>query len=72
MKAIISHVTLLLSGNKKYRELTRSAEAVACGELPHTRKELCETTAEQRHADDDIGGGDATGTNVVKRQNQRR
>lgn len=53
-------------------KLAGGAETVASGELPHARKELGETTTEESHADDDVGSGDATRTNIVQGENERR
>ena len=54
------------------KSLTSSAKGVASGELPHASEELGETTAEEGHTNDDVGGLDATSMDIVKGQNQRR
>ena len=54
------------------KKLAGRSETVASGELPHARKELSETTAEESHTDDDVGGVDTARINIVKRQNERR
>ena len=56
--------------HKKKR--TSCTKAIAGSELPHAGKELGETTTEECHSNDDIGGRDATGTNIVKGEDQRR
>ena len=54
------------------KKLAGRSETVASGELPHTRKELGETTAKESHADDDVGSVDAARIDIVERQNERR
>ena len=51
-------------------ELTCGSESVSFGELPHAREELSETTAEDGHADDDIGVCNAPCLDVVQRKHQ--
>jgi hypothetical protein len=63
---------LALSELQLKEKLAGSSEAVASGELPHARKELGETTAEESHANDDVGSVNATCTDIVQRQNERR
>ena len=57
---------------KLSERLAGSTKSVTSGELPHAGKELGETTAEESHADDDVGGFDATGMDIEQRQNKRR
>ena len=57
---------------KLSERLAGSTKSVTSGELPHAGKELGETTAEKSHADDDVGGFDATGMDIEQRQNKRR
>ena len=46
-------------------ELTCGSESISFGELPHAREELSETTAENGHADNDIGVLDVPCLDVV-------
>ena len=52
--------------------LTRGTEHIAAGELPHASKELGESTTENGHADYDIRGSNATGTNVIEGKDEGR
>jgi hypothetical protein len=52
--------------------LTSCAKGIARSELPHTSKQLCETTAEECHPDDNVGRLNTTGMDIVKREDQRR
>jgi len=51
-------------------ELTSASKSVASGELPHTSKELGETTTETSHANDGISDVNATDLSVVKGKNK--
>jgi len=59
------HRDLLIKG-----ELTSTSKSVASGELPHTSKELGETTTETSHANDGISDVNATDLSVVKGKNE--
>lgn len=49
-----------------------STKSIASGEFPHTSKELGETTAEESHADDNVGCVDTTSIDIVQRQDESR
>jgi hypothetical protein len=49
-----------------------STKDVTAGELPHTRQQLGETTAEDGHADNGVGVVDAPGLEVEQRQDESR
>lgn len=52
--------------------LTSGTECVTSCELPHTRKELAETTDEECHADDDVRGGDASCGDIDEGEDEGR
>ncbi len=52
--------------------LTCGTKCVTSGKLPHAREELTETADKQRHADHDVGDGDAVGIDVDQRQDECR
>jgi hypothetical protein len=51
---------------------TCPAKDVSARELPHAGEELGEPAAEEGHADDDVGVGDAVDSDVVEAEDERR
>ena len=64
-RAPIKHRDLLIKN-----ELTCASKSVASGKLPHTSKELGETTTEASHANDGISDVNATSLSIVKGKNE--
>ena len=54
------------------RTLTCTTKRVSARELPHAGEELGQSTGEKGHADDNVGGFDATSLNVDEGEDERR